>query len=205
MILRGEAVSWVIEKVNPWLAKIGSAPTEITDLMLEPVLTPTIGASGETIDTTAIDPSSQVQGATAEGASVDGSPLGTPQIEQPAPDMVIGPITIPAEGYRVQTSENPEHGPIAADGAGEVMTLGSIDVGSVDGTEAAPLGSTTPSPSAVLPTELPVRVYALASGDMRVTLFAESPGGWDGLRIERVVAVPPAPVAPAKTRGRGMR
>lgn len=198
--LRGEAITWVIEKVKPWLAKVGEGRVEVTDLVLEPVLTPTIGPTGEVTDTTAVDPNSQVQGATAESGVVGDDPFGAPQPEQPAPDMVIGPIEIPAEGHHVQTSDPTVQDLAPPPGAGETMTLGTIDVGSVDRTQAQPTASVpaiTP-----LPTTLPVRLYALASGDMRVILFAGSPGGWDGLRIERVVV---APAAPVKPRARAVR
>jgi len=196
--LRAEAIAWVIEKVKPWLAKVGQDRVELTDLVLEPVLAPTIGPSGEVIDTTAVDPNSQVQGASEETFAVSDTPLGTPQDAQATPDMVIGPIVIPEQGSSVQASEPTVQSPTNAEGAGEIMTLGAIEVGGGDDAQPAPLQTTTPA--AAPPAALPVQTYALTSGDLRVILFAESAGGWDGLRIERV-AVAPAPAVTPRARG----
>lgn len=69
------------------------------------------------------------------------------------------------------------------------MTLGPIDVsGGTETTVAAP------------PVTLPIQTYALVSGDLRVVVFAESPGGWDGLRIERAPGTSQVPSSRPRPR-----
>lgn len=224
--MRGEAIAWAMDKVKPWLAALGEPRSEVTNLVFDPVLAPTLGPNGEVTDTTAADPSSQVQGASAEVTAPVGSvpeaTIPVPATDQPAPDMVIGPIVIPEQGHRVQSNDASTPpaapsaegggeimtlGPIEAgptpvqagetpSGEGETMTLGAIDVGGGDGappTPAVPTASTQ---------ALPLQTYALSSGDLRVVVFAESAGGWDGVRIERVVSTPAA-AKPATHRTRG--
>lgn len=189
--MRNEAIAWAIDKVKPWLAKIGEQRTEIADVVFEPVLTPSLGPNGETTDTTATDPSSQVLGASND--TTRDAPQEIPS-EQPAPDMVMGPILIPESGHQVQTMTPSVPAP-TAEGVGEVMILGPIGAGPETDGETMVLGSigedvTSPNPTtagATTATTTPaLQTYALSSGDLRVVVFADSPGGWDGLRIEKV-------------------
>lgn len=217
--MRAEAIAWAFEKVKPTLAKIGDDAVEVAGLVFEAVQAPTLGPDGEVTDTAANDPSSQVIGGAQEQSMGEQPALGTPTEEQPAPDMVIGPIVIPEQGNRVITTPAPAPTSPATEGAsGEVMTLGIIDVG--PSAEAGPSGAAGPTAgegevmtlgpidvgggSDVAPSEpapavaqtLQAQTYTLRSGDLRVTVFAETPGGWDGVRIDRV----PAPTAKPRPR-----
>lgn len=208
--MRAEAIAWALDKVKPWLAKLGEQRAEVADLVFEPVLSPSLGPSGEVTDTTATDPSSQVQGINAENAPETAPEndlvIDVPQgdtADEPAPDMVIGPIVIPGQGHSVQTTEPQAAPPPVDPNAGEIMTLGAIDVGAGDGTEAAVPESNgeITAPSVSPPVQMPAQTYAVVSGDLRVVVFAETPGGWDGIRIEHIVA-PRSPQAPTRPTSR---
>lgn len=201
--MRTEAITWAMAKIKPLLIKIGEPHVEINDLAFEAVLAPSLGPSGEVTDTTATDPSSQAQGVEAQAsATTSGEPT--------SPDMVMGPILIPEQGSTVQTmqpnaapqvpaagdsGEVMTLGPIeagpapdATQGEGATMTLGAIDVGAVDPNQpGATTTASTPTAGMAPPAQgVPQQVYALSAGGLRAIVFAETPGGWDGLRIEAV-------------------
>lgn len=210
--MRAEAIAWAFEKVKPSLAKIGDDAVEVAGLVFEPVQAPTLGPDGDVTDTTADDPSSQVIGIAQEQPVGEEPALGTPTAEQPAPDMVIGPIVIPGQGNRVITTPAPAPVPTAEDAPGEVMTLGTIHAGPSG--DAGPSAETAPAagedgvmtlgpidvgggadvatsePATAAAPALQAQTYTLRAGDLRVTVFAETPGGWDGVRIDRVQASP---------------
>jgi hypothetical protein len=210
---RTQAANWAIDRLKAGFGKSELSPLE--RYALAPIVPPAIGPSGESIDTSAEDPSEpskQLSGMDAPGSAADAAEappdvaaLVKPKENQNA-DMVFAPLGVTREGRTFETDQGatakPSEPPVAA--GGEVMVMDALEVPKADGTAGTPPTAAGSEPASVAAAEAPASVTAFTGHGLRVVVFAAAGGegapAYDGLIIERAAAATPAPAKAAKPK-----
>ena len=200
---RRGAVDWALERIMPELEKLPGGLQLIEGYELAAITPPSIAASGELTDTTALDPSApvnRIQGsapATA-GAGQGAAPalpsveeLVQPEAPEEAPDMVMAPMGVDEEGRAVRGGEMTLAPMVVPpEGAAPEMEMAPLEI-PADG--QAPTEAADPDQAIALAEAqalvVPPMVRAYRAGGLRIVVFtagtdAGAPA-YDGVLIER--------------------
>lgn len=215
---RTEAANWALASLKAGLGQTAELQP-IAQYALGPIVPPSIGPSGELIDTSAEDPSEppkQLSGMDAPGSAADARQAGAapdvealvkPKADGQAPDMVFAPVGVTREGRTYEVA--PESAPSDPHaGGGDVMVMDAMAVPKADGTSAPPAAASAPAPTGAaaepIATESPASVSAFNVRGFRVVLFAAAGGAtapaYDGVIIERASAAAPTQAKQGKPK-----
>jgi hypothetical protein len=208
---RKDAVAWVLARVTAMLDTLVPERQAVAGYSLPEIPKPTIGPTGELLDTTAEDPAAppnHIQGETPASAEPTVTDLVKPTAPEQTPDMEMAPLQVGKDGHSISAGGQAPPQTSPASPEGPVLEMAPLAVPHADGTPgpmpASPQPAVPQQASPVPAPSVPPQTVAFRSGGLRIVFFAAGSDAkapaYDGFVIERVQDSPARGVKSAAKR-----